>query len=252
LDGDHTVDSSGGGHIDEDIYGVSDGDQEVRRLPKETTEFQDQDQDQDQDQGQGSLDNPDYQDSLVEEDINQLAAHLGKQSLNSQGSPRKSPRKSRRKSRTAKSADLVGNSVADSAASQLEVASQLAEQFYSFHSCTDDAHDACNAEYTQSLALYTTIAEILRFQELGTLVPDALSALDFLESPEIDEAALLQQLYKGWRPPIETGDKLELPKKLYLPHKASKHQNQQPKTTYDIDGLCLFPTSLAVAQQGLY
>jgi hypothetical protein len=38
--GGHTVDSSGGGHIDEDIYGVSDGDQEARRLPGETLEFQ--------------------------------------------------------------------------------------------------------------------------------------------------------------------------------------------------------------------
>jgi hypothetical protein len=184
-----------------------------------------------------------------------------------QGSPRKSPRKSRRKSRTVKSADSVGNLVANSVANsvanlvanlvaesagRLEVASQLAEQFYSFHGCTDDAHNACNAEYTQSLALYTTILEILRFQELGTLVLDALSALDFLESPEIDEAALPQQLYEGRSPPIVTGDEPEPPKQLHLPHKASKHQNRQPKTTYDVDGLCLFPTSLAVAQQGLY
>jgi hypothetical protein len=138
-DGDHTVDGSGGGHIDEDIYGVSDGDQEVQRLPKETTEFQDQ--------GQGFQDDLDYQGGLGEEDIDQLAAHLGKQSL-------KSPKKSRSKSRTAKPADLVANSAADSAADsaagQLEVASRLAEQFYSFHGCTDDAHDACDAEYTQS------------------------------------------------------------------------------------------------------
>jgi hypothetical protein len=41
-DGDQEVDGSGGRHIDEDTYGVLDGDQEVRRLPKETTEFQDQ------------------------------------------------------------------------------------------------------------------------------------------------------------------------------------------------------------------
>ncbi len=113
-------------------------------------------------------------------------------------------------------------------------------------------HDACDAEYAQSLALYTTIPEILGFQEPGILVPDALSASGFLESPEIDEATLLQQLYEGRSPPIETRGELEPPKKLHLPHKASKHQNQRPKTMYDIDGLCLFPTSLAVAQQGLY
>jgi hypothetical protein len=71
--------------------------------------------------------------------------------------------------------------------------------------------------------------------------------VDFLESPEIDEAALPQQLYEGRSPPIKTGDEPEPPKKLHLPHKASKQQGRQPKTTYDIDGLCLFPTSLAVA-----
>lgn len=126
--------------------------------------------------------------------MDQLAVHLGKQSLNSQGSLGKSPRKSRPKSRTAKSADSAANSVADLVvAGRLEVAGRLAEQFYSFHGCTDDAYNACDAEYTQSQALYTTIPEILRFQEPGTLVPDALSALDFLESSEIDEATLPQQ-----------------------------------------------------------
>jgi hypothetical protein len=179
LDGDHIVDGSGGGHIDEDIYGVSDGDQEVQRLPKETMEFQAKDQDLDQ--GQGSQDDPDHQDGLGEEDIDQLAAHLGKQSLNSQGSPRKSPKKSpwksRSKSRAAKPADSAANSAADSeAVGQLEVASRLAEQFDSFHGCTDDAHNAYNAEYAQSLALYTTIPEILGFQEPGILVPDAYTS----------------------------------------------------------------------------
>jgi hypothetical protein len=146
--GGHTVDGSGGRHIDEDIYEVSDGDQEVRRPSSETTQFQDHDQGQDQgfQEFQSDLD---YQDDLGEEDIDQLATHLGKQSLNLQGSPRKSPRESRPKSRTAKPADSAANPAADSvAASQLEVANRLAEQFYSFHSRTDDAHNACDAEYT--------------------------------------------------------------------------------------------------------
>jgi hypothetical protein len=132
------------------------------------------------------------------------------------------------------------------------VAGRLAEQLLSFYGCTSDAHDACDTEYAQSPASYTTLSDILSSQGLEASVPDVLSESGFTEGLQLDEPDLLRRLYEGRSPPIEAGAEPVPPKKLYVPHKPSEHQNRRAQVTYDIDGLCLFPTSLAVAQQGLF
>ena len=133
------------------------------------------------------------------------------------------------------------------------VADRLVEQLYSFHGCTSDAHNACDDEYAQSPDSYTSIPELLHFQNPGGSIPDVLTLPKFMEKQDLDDPALLRQLYEGRGLPKEPQAEPEPPKKLHLPHKPPlEHQHRQPKVTYDIDSLCLFPTSLAVAHKGLF
>ena len=77
-----------------------------------------------------------------------------------------------------------------------------------------------------------------------------------MEKQQLGDPALLQQLYEGRSPAKEPEGEPEgepvSPKKLHLSHKPLEHQNRRSKAAYDINGLCLFPTSLAVACQGLF
>jgi hypothetical protein len=141
----------------------------------------------------------------------------------------------------------------DSAGLDDSVADRLVEQLYSFHGCTSDAHNACDDEYAQSPDSYTSIPKLLRFQKPGGSIPDVLGLPKFMEKRELDDPALLRQLYEGRGRPTEPQAEPEPPKKLHLPHKPPlEHQHRRPKVTYDIDSLCLFPTSLAVAHKGLF
>jgi hypothetical protein len=140
----------------------------------------------------------------------------------------------------------------DSVGSDDSVVDRLVEQLYSFHGCTSEAHDAHNDEYAQSPDSYTYISELFHCQKPSSSIPDVLGSPKFMEKQDLDDPALLRQLYEGQSPPTEPEDEPKPPKKLYLPHKPSEQQNRRSKVTYDIDGLCLFPTSLAVARQGLF
>ena len=143
---------------EEDIYGVSDGEQEARRLPR------------------GTQDDSDYQDSLEDPEIDEELA------LPSQF-------------RRTLPLDSVG--IDDS------MVDQLVEQLYSFHSCTSDAYNACNDEYAQSSNSYTSILKLLRFQKPSGSIPNVLGLPKFMEKQDLDDLALLQQLYEGWGRPIE-------------------------------------------------
>jgi hypothetical protein len=61
----------------------------------------------------------------------------------------------------------------------------------------------------------------------------------------------MQQLFEG-RSPALPGAEPGPPKNLCLPPKPLEGQNARLNVTYDIDSFCLFPTSLRVAQQGLF
>jgi hypothetical protein len=249
----HTDEGSGGGHTEEghiddedseggyikeeayieeeeeDIYDVSDREREAQRGPRRNQD------------PQAPIDPRNHR----QEDprMDELATHLEEQTLISQLGLAPHPNSSE---------------IDDS------LAGQLAEQLYSFHGCTTDAHNACDDKYTQSPDSYTSIPELLRSQKPGGSIPDVLKLPKFMEKQDLDNPALLQQLYEGWSPTREpelepeSGLESELesepksPKKLYLPHKLLERQNRRLKTTYDIDSLCLFPTSLAVARQGLF
>jgi hypothetical protein len=131
------------------------------------------------------------------------------------------------------------------------VATQLAEQLYSFHGCTDSAHDIQDDEYTQFQDLYTSLADISSFQAPSNSILGVLGTLDFIESQDLRQdldPILIQQLYEGQQTSsAKPREESNPPKKLHLPHKPLEHQNQRSKITYDIDGLCLFPTSIGVA-----
>jgi len=65
----------------------------------------------------------------------------------------------------------------------------------------------------------------------------------------------MQELFEGRRPPVAPKEEPNLPKKLCLPHQQARVANAdmhpQVSITYDVDSVCLFPSSLAIAQQGL-
>src|SRR5208282_4777236 len=141
----------------------------------------------------------------------------------------------------------------DSAGIDDSVADRLVEQLYSFHGCTSDAHDACDDEYAQSPDSYTSISDLFCSQKPSGSIPDVLKLPGFMEQQQLNDPALLRQLFEGRGPPKEPQAKPEPPKKLHLPHKPPlEHPHRQPNVTYDIDSLCLFPTSLAVAHKGLF
>ena len=71
------------------------------------------------------------------------------------------------------------------------------------------------------------------------------------ESPEFDPV-LAQQLYEGRGPTGPLSEWLEPAANLCLPHKVPGQAQPGGNVTYDIDSFCLFPSSPAVAQQGLY
>ena len=224
--GGHTVEGSGGGHIDEDIYGVSDGDQEPW-IP-----LQDNQASQAiQDSKENSLDQDSKQGSVGEAEIDALAAYLTTQTLYSQ------PRQPSQSTPVGHD-DLV--------------AQQLADHLYSFRGCLDEAHEACDAKYDS----YTSMSDILSFQEPGKHIPDVLSDPGLLQSASMSyniDPVVLQQLYEGWTPdPDDNDGEPEPPKRLYLPHRAPEPLNRRANIMHDIDSLCLFPTSLGVAKQGLF
>jgi hypothetical protein len=241
-DGDGDDDDSKGGYTKEeayieeggeDIYGVSDGEQEARRLPRGNQDAQaDLDHqdglgDPEMDEELDAQDDSDSQDGLEDPEMDEEPA------LPSQ---------------------FGHNPPLDSVGSDDSVADRLAEQLYSFHGCPSEAHDAHDDEYAQSPDSYTYISDLFRLQKPGGSIPDVLGSPKFMEKQDLNDPALLRQLYEGRGPPTEPEAEPEPkpPKKLYLPHKPSEHQNRRSKVTYDIDGLCLFPTSLAVARQGLF
>jgi hypothetical protein len=83
------------------------------------------------------------------------------------------------------------------------LAGRLVEQLHSFHGCTTDAHNACDDEYAQSPDSYTTIPELYRSQKPGGSIPNVLKLPKFMERQDLDDPALLQQLYEGWSPSRE-------------------------------------------------
>ena len=256
-DGGHIVDSSTGGHIDEDggegwggytsedIYGVSDGEQEVRRVA------QDQESDSNPQDAQEGQDNHQVSQSATRIENQAWISHsaLAPQSLGvdldelvpiDSDSDEQVPMDLN---------DLVPMDLDDS------VATRLIEQLYSFHGCTDNAHDIQDDEYAKFQDSYTSLADISSFQAPGNSIPDVLSVANFIESQDLCQdldPIQIQQLYEGRTPSVEPRGEPNPPKKLHLPHRPLERQNPHSKITYDIDGLCLFPTSLGVAQQGLY
>ena len=67
------------------------------------------------------------------------------------------------------------------------------------------------------------------------------------------DPVLARQLYEGRGPTIALSEWLEPAANLYLPRRAVPGQpNPRGKVMYNTDSLHMFPTSLAVAKQGLY
>jgi hypothetical protein len=133
---------------------------------------------------------------------------------------------------------------------------RLLKQLYSFRGCIDEAYQAHDDEHAQFHLneACNSFSDLMHLQEPSATIPNVLSNPKFMEkSPAFEEFGpiLMQQLYEGRGPPIVPRVKPEPPKNHYLPHKALDHQNQRSNVTYDIDSVCLFPTSLALAQQGL-
>jgi hypothetical protein len=233
--GGHTDEGSGGGHIEK---GHTDDDDSEGGHTKEEAYIEEEEEDiygvsdgereaQRLPRGnQDALDDSDYQDSLEDPKTDEELAMPSQFSRTPSLNPVE-----------------LDDSVAD----------RLVEQLYSFHGCSSDAHDAHDDEYAQSPDSYTSISDLFRLQKPGGSIPDVLKLPGFMEQQQLNDPALLQQLFEGWGPPKEPQAEPEPPKKLHLPHKPPlEHQHRQPKVTYDIDSLCLFPTSLAVARKGLF
>jgi hypothetical protein len=219
-----------GGHIDKDIYGVSDGEQEARRPAG----------------GQ--------QDDQDDAEIARLATCFGGQSLEPSGSPipEREPTGSPISGPTdSPILEPTGNSILEPTSSPIpeptrspipareptwspipdrepargpiserepsevelgesSTAARLIEQLYSFQGCTDEAHQAHDDEHAQ-FHLHPreepchSFADLLHLQELKPNGPvtDVLTKLTLMEkgpeSPKFDPA-LAQQLYEGRGP----------------------------------------------------
>jgi hypothetical protein len=245
---------SWGRHTSEDVYEVSDGEQEARRLA--TGQWDDQD----------------------DAEIAQLATRLGGQSLEPSGSPIPGPSSGSpipsgspilepNSSSPIPEQEPTQSPISGQEPSKVELgerstATRLLKQLHSFQGCTDEAHQAHDDEHAQFQfhpreEPCHSFADLLHLQELKPSgpVPDVLSSLTMMgkgpESPEFDPA-LAQQLYEGRDPRVPLSEGLEPAASLCLPHKVPGQPNPRGSVMYDIDSVCLFPTSLAVAKQGLH
>ncbi|KFZ25059.1 hypothetical protein V502_00463 [Pseudogymnoascus sp. VKM F-4520 (FW-2644)] len=147
------------------------------------------------------------------------------------------------------------------------MAVQVARQLWQFHGCTEEQHQVQEEEHSQahqqpgsprdsccSLPQITTLltgADTNRGP--STSVPDVLSQHRLAKRGEHETGGLnWQAMFEGNRSASASPLPTQRPWGLCLDaHHSYSQQKAAPQTSFDVDSLCAFPTSLAVARQGL-
>jgi hypothetical protein len=141
---------------------------------------------------------------------------------------------------------------------------KLAKQLRNFQGCTHEQHreaDQMHQEHHQRPDVHSRcsslqeITAIIRGSHRGTPLPDVLSSAKLMKP--MDFGGLdCQAAFEGTSPsaaPEDIGTRDEnLPRNLCLSQQhAVSSKNRRAKVAFDIDSTCCFPTSLAIARQGI-
>ncbi|KFZ22968.1 hypothetical protein V502_02553, partial [Pseudogymnoascus sp. VKM F-4520 (FW-2644)] len=147
-----------------------------------------------------------------------------------------------------------------------QTAFKLAKQLQRFQGCTYEQHqqaDWNHQEHHQRPDVHPKCSSMADITPLvcgsyngGTPLPDVLSSPKLMKATDL-RGVDCQAAFEGTSPQaapedVETGNK-RLPHNLcLLQHYTSSRKNCLPKTTFDIDSTCCFPTSLSFAQHGIH
>ena len=141
---------------------------------------------------------------------------------------------------------------------------KLAKQLRNFQGCTHEQHreaDQSHQEHHRRPDVHSKcsslqqISDILRGNHRDTPLPDVLSNAKLMKP--MDFGGLdCQAAFEGASTsaaPEDVGTRDEkLPMNLCLSqHYAASRKNRRAKVSFDIDSTCCFPTSLAIARQGI-
>jgi hypothetical protein len=137
---------------------------------------------------------------------------------------------------------------------------KLAKQLRNFQGCTHEQHheaDQRHQERHQRPGVHAECSSLARItailqgdHEGCEPVPDILSSPKLLKRQDFSGPDY-QAAFEGTSPTFPEAERL--PKSLCLSqHYSASRKGRRPKVTFDIDSVCCFPTSLAVARQGIH
>jgi hypothetical protein len=141
---------------------------------------------------------------------------------------------------------------------------KLAKQLRNFQGCTQEQHrevDQLHQEHHRRPDVHSKcsslheITAVLRGNHGGTPLPDVLSSGKLMKPMDFGELDC-QAAFEGTSTsaaPEDIGTRDEkLPRNLCLSqHYAASRKNRPARVSFDIDSTCCFPTSLAIARQGI-
>jgi hypothetical protein len=146
-----------------------------------------------------------------------------------------------------------------------QTAFKLAKQLRQFQGCTHEQHDEADRlhqEHHQRPDVHSACSSLRQITTLfrgeygdGTRLPDVLSSPRLMKPVDL-RGVDCKGAFEGTSTvafPEDVGTRDEhLPRNLCLSqHYSSSAKGRTPEVTFDIDSLCLFPSSLAVAYQGI-
>jgi hypothetical protein len=138
---------------------------------------------------------------------------------------------------------------------------RLATQLRHFQGCTYEQHDEADGlhqEHHQRPDVHSACSSLREITMLlrgddgeGTPLPDVLGNPKLMKPADLRDVNC-RSAFEGTSPEdIGTPDE-NLPRNLCLAqHHASSNKNRTAHTTFDIDSICCFPTSLGIARQGI-
>ncbi|KAF2844277.1 hypothetical protein T440DRAFT_523630 [Plenodomus tracheiphilus IPT5] len=144
---------------------------------------------------------------------------------------------------------------------------KLAKQLRGFQGCTHKQHneaEGLHQAYHQRVEVHSACSSLPQITSLirgdyarGTPLPNVLSNPKLMQPADLPAGLDLPGAYEGISVrafPEDAGTPDEhLPRRLCLSqHHDNSAKDRAPKTTFDVDSLCCFPSSLGFARQGIH
>ncbi|KAI8931113.1 hypothetical protein NX059_012123 [Plenodomus lindquistii] len=144
---------------------------------------------------------------------------------------------------------------------------KLAKQLRGFQGCTHEQHEEAEGlhqAYHQRVDVHSACSSLPQITSLirgdyagGTPLPSVLSNPKLMQPADLPAGLDLAGAFEGISAtafPEDAGTPDEhLPRSLCLSqHHDSSAKDRAPKTTFDVDSLCCFPSSLGFARQGIH